>query len=583
MKGFLALVLIFLFSCLFIFWPRPARADELEELGKKIQELQRAREMSVNATKPLQGSLNTLNAEIAALENRLDAIEADLLKKQNFIKKAELDLAVKQEKLETLVRQLYKQTYNLSLIPYSIFLGKDLNAGVLFNTYQQTLVDKDKREIIALALFITNLEKKKLALQTDFVRLGELRVQTDGEAEFFRKEIKGAQAYQSQLSIEIASLTARQQQLLAEKTGVFMTGVGEVPLADDPVSRPDYDPGFRPAFAAFSFGAPHRKGMSQYGAFGRAKDGQNYQDILRHYYGDIRLETLDMPGSIQTALGTRAFEEDYLKGIAEMPAKWGDQGGFEALKAQAVAARTYALSYVGWRLSSKNAGGAICVTEACQVYNPARTNNPEAANWHRAVAETRGQVLVGNQSQEIFASWYASTSGGYTNGYSSLGHNIPSSWDTACANQSCWTGQAFEKKADSPWFYKAWYKPRGNSGSRPHPWLSSNEFVDIVNASLLYLADGGALTRLSQTDKANPDTWDASEVRSQLQSRGVSPINDVSGVDIAYSTAGSTSQVNFSTDQGSKSLPGEIFRQIFNLRAPGEIYIPSSLFNIERK
>jgi len=27
-------------------------------------------------------------------------------------------------------------------------------------------------------------------------------------------------------------------------------------MADDPASRPDYNPGFSPAFAAFSFGAP---------------------------------------------------------------------------------------------------------------------------------------------------------------------------------------------------------------------------------------------------------------------------------------------------------------------------------------
>ena len=30
--------------------------------------------------------------------------------------------------------------------------------------------------------------------------------------------------------------------------------------------------------------------MSQYGAFGRAKSGQNYEAILKAYYGDIKIE-----------------------------------------------------------------------------------------------------------------------------------------------------------------------------------------------------------------------------------------------------------------------------------------------------
>ena len=63
-----------------------------------------------------------------------------------------------------------------------------------------------------------------------------------------------------------------------------------MPLADDPASRPDFNPGFSPAFAAFSFGAPHRKGMSQYGAWGRAKSGQSAEDILRAYYGGVEIK-----------------------------------------------------------------------------------------------------------------------------------------------------------------------------------------------------------------------------------------------------------------------------------------------------
>ena len=111
-------------------------------------------------------------------------------------------------------------------------------------------------------------------------------------------------------------------------------------------------------FAVFSFGAhTHRKGMSQYGARGRAQDGQSYRQILSKYYGKDPVGK-DTGGDINvTGQGSMNFEDRYLMGIAEMPSTWN----MEALKAQAVAARTYAYRY-------KTQGLSICTNEACQVF-----------------------------------------------------------------------------------------------------------------------------------------------------------------------------------------------------------------------
>ena len=57
--------------------------------------------------------------------------------------------------------------------------------------------------------------------------------------------------------------------------------------------------------------------------------------------------------------------EKYLLGIYEMPESWP----MEALKAQVIAARSYALAY------TNNGSGEICATESCQVYHqPEKTN-----------------------------------------------------------------------------------------------------------------------------------------------------------------------------------------------------------------
>lgn len=108
--------------------------------------------------------------------------------------------------------------------------------------------------------------------------------------------------------------------------------------------------------------------------------------------------------------------------------------------------------------------------------------------------------------------------------------------------------------------------------------------ADIINCALLYSADNGTQSHLSQTDKPNPDTWNAATVREQLTARGVTPVDSVSGVGTTnYNQVGYTAAVTFNTDKGAKTLNGGDFKAIFNLRAPGEIYLASSLYNVENK
>lgn len=101
--------------------------------------------------------------------------------------------------------------------------------------------------------------------------------------------------------------------------------------------------------------------------------------------------------------------QDYVLGIAEMPASWP----IEALKAQAVAARTYAwfeLAQGRWR--NRGYGYDICATTSCQVFRGLEVveGSPEGANWRRAVDETDGEVLTFD-GRPILARYF-STSGG---------------------------------------------------------------------------------------------------------------------------------------------------------------------------
>lgn len=586
MRKFIFIFIFVFFTFYVLRFTLPVQADELSDIENKLKDLQHSLDLSVAATTPLEQGLNKLEAQLGDIKARTQIIEANVAQKEKEVTEGENLLVSQQEVLSRKVRSYYKNSIQYSTIILQLLLSKNLDLSIREFSYQKKVVDNDRDAIVKVVLYVNELEYKKRQLENEKARLALIKKQTDAQAAFLQKEVNGAKVYQAQISGQIASLTARQQELLAAKTGTFSTSVGDVPLADDPASRPDYNPGFSPAFAAFSFGAPHRKGMSQYGAYGRAKQGQSHEDILKHYYGDIRFETKDVPGSIKTDQGEKKFEDDYLKGIAEMPSSWADYGGYEALKAQAIAARTYALAYVGWSGGGGTPGGTICTTESCQVYSTGKRDNPDAGKWHQAVSDTKGKVMISNKSGNIFSAWYASTSGGYTKGYSSSGHDVPSSWDTKCGSQGCWTADAFEKIAGSPWFYKSWYRTRsGNSCGRSSPWLTSDEFSDIINAAIIIKNDGGAASHLSQTDSclgSVPDTWDKGRVRDEVGKYG-GPVSSISDISTSYSTDGDTATITINTDKGSFAFNGSDFKQAFNLRAPAIVYIASSLFTIEKK
>jgi len=98
--------------------------------------------------------------------------------------------------------------------------------------------------------------------------------------------------------------------------------------------------------------------------------------------------------------------QDYLKGV--VPNELSPQvfPEIEALKAQAVAARTYAVRNLGQFVAQ---GYDICATPTCQVYRGFSSESPLSS---RAVDETRGKVAT-YKGQPINA-LYTSTCGGHT-------------------------------------------------------------------------------------------------------------------------------------------------------------------------
>ena len=570
---FLRLLIVFCFVVFLTFVGSPIVAQSCDTsacpdpndvgcISAKIAKCQEAWNQMEAAKKPHVETLRKMEADIAAFLARIEAIGGEMTKKAVAIAEGEKELTALLKVANRRIRSFYIRSSNINLLA-SLLTSSDIGATLRNYGYQQAITNEDKRVITQTAVMVKDLEDKKKKLENEKLALAGMKEEVDRRAISVRKLVGDANAYQSKLSTTIASLSALQESILAAKTGTFQTSVGDVPLADDAASRPDYNPGFSPAFAAFSFGAPHYKGMSQYGAFGRAKQGQNYETILKAYYGggiEIRDHNPDAQITVE-GYGTYSLEE-YAKRIYEMPGSWGDEGGMEALKAQAIAARSYALAR----------GGSICATESCQVFKP----SPKGGKWEEAVNQTRGKVVYANGSP--FSTWYASTSGGYQESYTSNGYTTPGFWDTQ-NGRSGWTSQAYEKIGGSPWFYKGWYKNRaGDTCGRSHPWLNSEEMADILNAWVVLYQGGGDSSRVTP----NSSCWGGNPY-SLAELRSIGGFTSVSGVSVTYSDAGMTSSVTFQTNKGSVSINGAEFKKSFNLRAPGRISLMSGLFNIEKK
>jgi stage II sporulation protein D len=126
--------------------------------------------------------------------------------------------------------------------------------------------------------------------------------------------------------------------------------------------------------------------------------------------------------------------EDYLRGVVPNELSPTAFAELEALKAQAVAARTYALRNMG-QFAAK--GYDICATPACQVYRGKSTENPLS---DQAVEETRGTTAV--YRGQLINALYTSTCGGHTEDGGNIfdGEEMPYLRGVVCApEQVAWS------------------------------------------------------------------------------------------------------------------------------------------------
>jgi len=132
-------------------------------------------------------------------------------------------------------------------------------------------------------------------------------------------------------------------------------------------------------------------------------NGEHYIEVNKKQYRD-HIDIHPTNGKTGLTIVNTLPIEHYLYGVIakEMSPGWH----IEALKAQAVAARTYALYNL-----NKHQGDDydVCATTDCQVYGGRESEVPQVI---KAVDDTAGQVIMAQD--KVIPAYFHSSSGGYT-------------------------------------------------------------------------------------------------------------------------------------------------------------------------
>ncbi|MFH2118620.1 MAG: hypothetical protein ABII10_02710, partial [Candidatus Paceibacterota bacterium] len=180
------------------------KADEIDDLQNQINELESLKKLSEDATEPLEDELENLG-------QRIQNARAGIAKAKQQILDREEDVAVQYTLLSGRVAQQYKRsrTFSLLMLLFQSTSASELTKNLAYGSSVQA---QDNRMIRSFTDEIVKLE-------SDQKTLSALEKQLATQADFFAGEIDKAKDYQETLSSKIASLTAQQQQLIAQKLG----------------------------------------------------------------------------------------------------------------------------------------------------------------------------------------------------------------------------------------------------------------------------------------------------------------------------------------------------------------------------
>ncbi len=253
-----------------------------------------------------------------------------------------------------------------------------------------------------------------------------------------------------------------------------------------------------------------QRGTTQYGSYA--------------YYGDFVCKA-SASGALTVLNYARL--EDYVKGVLpqEMSASWN----LEALKAQAVCARSFALGNLN---KHKTYGFDVCSTTNCQVY---RGTNRATDNSDAAVEQTAGQVL-------------------YADGKLAVGYYYASDGGASESNENVWGGDPIS-------YLRGVVDPYEDTVSIPNgTWsvtLSASQVANKLNAAGYSIGTVSRVEVTKRTDAGNVNQVTVTDTSGKTVVLKNSAVRTVFGLNsIRYTISGGGSSGGNTTTGGGLYING---------------------------
>ena len=215
-------------------------------------------------------------------------------------------------------------------------------------------------------------------------------------------------------------------------------------------------------------------------------NGQPYRGVLRMTFqesGYSVINELPLPAYLASVVG------------AEMPASWD----LDALKAQAVAARTYAL-----RNRTPDGPFDICDNQNCQAYHGVAS---ESARTRVAVSETAREVATYNG--ELIQAFYSANAGDYTESSENI-------WGTALPYLRAVASPTDAEALTVAWGAQGyrWRRELSLADLRQSPVVQAARVGDVRDIRVLSTTQSGRPLRLQLTGTAGALTLEGDAIRT---------------------------------------------------------------------
>ena len=213
----------------------------------------------------------------------------------------------------------------------------------------------------------------------------------------------------------------------------------------------------------------------------------------------------DADGCVQRLIARLRFE-DYLRGLGEVPASWP----MEAMRAQAVAARTYAAYDV--RHYGRRAECNCDITDGAsdQTYiGWNREGGTDGDRWVKAVTSTAGEVVT--YEGALIQAFYAASDGGHSDSVQDVWHGGNDAYAIPWLTGVCDPG---ESNGANPW--TDWTKTYSAAEVTTRLASSTGSIGTIRRFDAIRRGDGGRIISAVAVGRSGSATVSGTEMKSAL-------------------------------------------------------------------